>query len=108
MDSTSSYSDLAKSLLEKTTQFAEHLKTLTQVNDELKEKCEKALTALSTVVGSSATSPASCPICFARQRTHVLVPCGHIFCGSCSTRACRRGRCHSCRGTVDSNLRVFL
>jgi len=107
MDSATSYPDLCKSLLDKTNQFSEHLKTLTEVNDELKQKCEKALVALATVVGTT-TNRVSCPVCFTRERTHVLVPCGHPFCDSCSVRACRRGRCHTCRGTVESNLRVFL
>ena len=106
MEPPTSYSDLCKSLLDKTSAFSDHLKTLTEVNDELKLKCEKALVALSTVVGTT-TNRVSCPVCFTRERT-TLVPCGHPFCDSCSVRACRRGRCHTCRSTVESNLRVFL
>lgn len=103
---TIKYPELCQALFDKASEFAEHLKTLTKVNDELKSKCEKTLVALTTIVGT--TTQIVCSVCFTRERSHVCVPCGHAFCESCSQRAFRRGRCHTCRGTVESQLRVFL
>ena len=113
MDSTSppkSYAELAKSLHDKTVELDVHLRNLTEINSGLKEKCVKALAALRELCGSdSLAARISCSICCTRERTHGLLPCGHAgLCEACSSRVVRRGRCHFCRGTVESNIRIFL
>ena len=87
-----------------------HLRNLTNINSELKDKCEAALAALRELCGSdSLAARISCSICCTRERTHGLLPCGHAgLCEACSSRVVRRGRCHFCRGTVESNIRIFL
>ena len=106
-----SYAGLAKSLYAKTCELDVHLKNLKTVNDELKDRCEKALAALGELCGSDSSIAAriTCNICYSRERTHAMMPCGHGgLCETCSTRAVRRGRCHSCRGSVESAIRIFL
>jgi len=113
MDSQSapkSYIDLAKSMHKKTCELEEHLQNLTTINGELKDRCEKALAALRQLCGSdSLAARITCSICYSRERTHAILPCGHGgLCEPCSVRALRRGRCHSCRGTAESAIRIFL
>ena len=105
-----SYAELAKSLHEKTCELGTHLRNLTTINDELKDRCEKALTAMRTLCGSnSLAARITCSICYTRERSHALLPCGHGgLCETCSTRVVRRGRCHSCRATVEGCIRIFL
>ena len=94
----------------KTCELDGHLQTLKTINDELKDKCEKALAALQQLSGNtSIAARITCNICYSRERTHAMLPCGHGgLCETCSTRAVRRGRCHSCRGSVESAIRIFL
>ena len=105
-----SYSDLAKSLHEKTVELDVYLRNLTTINEELKDKCEKALSALRQLCGSeSLAARITCNICYSRERTHAVLPCGHGgLCETCSTRVVRRGRCHSCRASVEGSVRIFL
>ena len=105
-----SYADLAKNLHTKTIELDTHLRNLTDVNDQLKDRCEKALAALRNLCGSnSLAARITCSICYTRERTHALLPCGHGgLCEQCSSRVVRRGRCHTCRVTVESNVRIFL
>ena len=109
-DPEKSYSDLATSLHEKTVQLDKHLRNLTTINEELKDRCEKALGALRQLCGSpSLAARITCGICYTRERTHALLPCGHGgLCAGCATRMVRRGRCHSCRGSIEGSIRIFL
>ena len=108
MDSASSYTDLAKSLHEKATELNTHIETLKTANDELRDRCSKALTALSALCGPHPPNT-SCSVCYTRERTHAFVNCGHGgFCDSCANRGVGRGRCHTCRGPVDGTIRIFL
>ena len=113
MDSTQSvrsYTELAKSLHDKTVELDKHLRNLTTVNTALKEKCEKALGALRDLCGSNSLAvQISCSVCFTRERTHAFLPCGHGgLCEGCATRGVRRGRCFTCRGPVEGSIRIYL
>ena len=105
-----SYADLAKGLHDKTVELDGHLRNLTTINNELKEKCEKALAALRELCGShSLAARITCSICYTRERTHAVLPCGHGgLCETCCARVVRRGRCSTCRGPVEGSLRVYL
>ena len=105
-----SYAGLAKSLHTKSCELEGHLRNLTTINEELKEKCSKVLAALQQICGSeSLAARITCSICYSRERTHAILPCGHGgVCEACSARVLRRGRCHSCRSTVESVVRIFL
>ena len=104
-----SYRELAKSLHEKTVEFSAHLNNLSAVNDGLKQKCEEALTALQSLSGGSVATRITCNICYTRERTHALIPCGHGgFCQACAQRGQTRNRCFTCRGVVDDILRVYM
>ena len=52
-----------------------------------------------------------CSTCFEpRDRTFLLVPCGHAtFCQNCATQFCTTGpkKCPTCRGQVTGKIRVF-
>ena len=106
-----SYTDLANKLHEKTVELDVHLRNLTEINDQLKGKCEKAMAALRQLCGSAslAACPVTCAICCNRERTHAILPCGHGgLCDTCVVRVVRRGRCHSCRGVTEGSIRIFL
>ena len=105
-----SYADLAKSLHQKTIDLDKHMRNLSTINDELKEKCEKALNALHGLCGTnSIASRITCGICYTRERTHAIMPCGHAgLCETCSSRVVRRGRCPTCRQAVESSVRIYL
>ena len=106
MDSAISYTDLAKGLHSKATELSTHIETLKNANDELRDRCSKALDALTALCGSRTVS-ATCSVCYTREPTHAYINCGHGgFCDSCANR--RRGRCHTCRGPVDATIRIFL
>lgn len=51
----------------------------------------------------------SCVICMSNQRTHILVPCGHLcLCATCVDMALDRlGSCPLCRGQIQSAMRVY-
>ena len=107
-DLPKSYEDLTKSLHTKACELDSHLRNLTTINDELKDKCEKALSALRALCGD-VTAHTTCSICYTRERTHAILPCGHGgFCEACSDRVVRRARCPTCRGSVEGNIRIFL
>ena len=109
MDQTS-YHDLAKALHEKTTEMNTHLTNLKELNDDLHDRTEKVLTALKDLTGSqSLAARISCNCCYARPRTHALLPCGHAgLCENCATRAKRRNRCFSCRQSIEEVVRVYI
>ena len=47
-----------------------------------------------------------CTICMENQLEVVMVPCGHVPCGSCLTRLLDgKGVCHMCRSTICSHVR---
>ena len=113
MDTTQTaqtYSDLAKKMHDKGLELDKKLRNLTRANADLIVKCENCLTALKEFTGSTAlAAKISCSVCCTRERTHVLIPCGHGgMCQSCAERALRRGRCFQCRANVEQLLKIFL
>jgi hypothetical protein len=97
-----------KSLRDKATEFDTALSKVKRMNDELVVKAEKALQSISELIGTCSTSTArKCTVCYTRDQTTVLLPCGHVFCASCAERA-GRSRCHSCRTRVDSTMRIYV
>jgi len=103
-----SYTDLAKKLNEQATAFSEKIETLKQLNENLIESTSKVLESLAAVVGTT-TLRISCSLCCSAERTTVLLPCAHGgFCHACATRCVRRGRCPTCRSTVETAVRVFM
>ena len=105
-----SYVDLCKSLQDKSAELDALLRNLTLINGELKDKCEKALAALRQLCGNnSIAARITCGICYTRERTHAILPCGHGgLCETCANRVVRRGRCSTCRGTVEGHIRIYL
>ena len=108
MDSAKSYEELTKELNTKAVEFDKHICTLKRLNDDLVDRTSKVLTALHALLGNTSLR-ISCSICCTRPRNTVILPCGHGgLCDACATRCERRGRCPSCRGPVESTLRVFM
>lgn len=52
----------------------------------------------------------TCSICFEKEITHCLVPCGHTFCEACISKSIPSniGTCMSCRTTIQSKIKLFL
>ena len=104
------YADAAKALNEKTVELDGQLTNLKQINDELRDRTERVLAALSELNGSrSLATRITCSCCYSRPRTHCFLPCGHGgFCDHCIERGRRRSRCFTCRGAVENVLRVYI
>jgi len=52
-----------------------------------------------------------CQVCMARAKDTALVPCGHVLCADCVTRANEERiveECPVCRETVQSTMRVYI
>ena len=105
-----SYVDIAKKLHNKSVEFNKHLTNIKQLNDQVKERTEKLLTAVNDLMGTtSIATRITCNVCYTEARTHCLIPCGHAgLCESCAQRAHRRNRCHSCRAAITDVVRVYL
>lgn len=46
----------------------------------------------------------ACAICLGNAMDHVLVPCGHRLCGSCSRKV---GRCPVCRRSIRERVKIY-
>ena len=109
MDMSSNYEELLKSMRDKAIEFDAALCKVKKTNDELLNRAEKTLQNITELMGTCGTTTVKkCTVCYTREVQTVLVPCGHTFCTSCAARAETRGRCHSCRGRVDSTMRVYI
>ena len=109
MDMSSNYEELLKSMRDKAVEFDTALCKVKKTNDELLNRAEKTLQNITELMGTCGTTTVKkCTVCYTREVQTVLVPCGHTFCTSCAARAETRGRCHSCRGRVDSTMRVYI
>ena len=47
-----------------------------------------------------------CPICFEENAEYVVVPCGHVLCGTCRPQLHRE--CFVCRARLDQIIRLYL
>ena len=97
------YINLAENLRAKAVELDNTLKMLASVNNDIKDRCEKAITALQAL---TRTNP--CSVCCETKLSHAFVPCGHCFCENCSVRGLRRGRCFTCRGTIERTMKVYF
>ena len=109
MDQTMSFEEVAVKMHERALQLDERLVALKKVNNDLIDRSKKVLEALEGFVGTVIGKQKTCNVCYSRPRTHVFLPCGHGgFCLSCCERGQSRNRCFTCRGRVDSTLKVFV
>ena len=105
-DLPQTYTDLAKALHEKAGDLEKLLNNLSSINSDLKNRCGRAIEALSNLIQPP---KAKCSVCCTRDAACVFIPCGHGgFCEACAVRAERRGRCFTCRGPIQSTLRIFI
>ena len=111
MDGGNSYEDVAKAMHAKGVEFDVHLSRIKIINDELVERSSKVLEALQQLLGSVRSSDKkTCSVCYTRELSTCLVPCGHGFCTNCSDRARQRNppRCFTCRARIADHLRVYV
>ena len=109
MDMSSNYEELLRGMRDKAVEFDAALCKVKKTNDELLDRAEKTLQNITELMGTCGTTAVKkCTVCYTRPLLTVLVPCGHTFCTSCAVRAETRGRCHTCRGRVDSTMRVYI
>ena len=109
MDMSSNYEELLRGMRDKAVEFDAALCKVKKTNDELLNRAEKTLQNITELMGTCGTTTVKkCTVCYTREVLTVLVPCGHTFCTSCAVRAETRGRCHTCRGRVDSTMRVYI
>ena len=107
MDSTS-YEDLVKSMHQKSKELDVHICKLKKVNDDLRERSGSVLDTLKALVGTVPQPPKSCDVCYSRPRNYCVLPCGHVYCESCATRALTRARCFTCRSHISQKVKIYL
>ena len=100
-----SFESILLKVKERADQFASRLTDLNNANNELKNQTDKVLKKLLEFKGKQ---PKNCSVCYSREVSHALVPCGHCYCENDSSRALTRNRCPMCRAPVESILRVFI
>ena len=103
-------SDDIKSVLQKSDDLADALQSLQSTVGSLKFYSNKLIVKLRDFAFNfSDDKPTqSCRICYVRNKTHVLVPCGHSMCELCVGRCQRRKQCFVCRGEPTSVLIIFV
>lgn len=110
MSNSSNYEEIVKGMRDKAAEFDAALCKVKKTNDELMNRAEKTLQNITELMGTcgNVSVAQKCTVCYTRELQTALVPCGHTFCSSCAARAETRGRCHTCRGRVDSTMRVYI
>ena len=108
-DSELRLSEHMKGVLQKSEELADALQSLQSTNSSLKFYTNKLLVKLKEFNDNfSDTNPTNkCNICFMRDRTHVIRPCGHYFCELCVTRCQTRNQCFVCRAEPKGVVKVF-
>ena len=108
MSSLKKYSDLARELNVRASEFDQQIAAIKAVNDNVLVETGKLLDLLSSFVGCTGLR-ISCSICCTRERDHILLPCGHCtFCANCAERCRARGRCPTCRTHVEQAMKVYM
>ena len=104
-----SLGDHLKSVLQKSEELADALQSLQSTNSSLRFYSNKLLVKLKEFTQNFAQDKPTnnCSVCYLRERTHALNPCGHLFCELCVARCQRRNQCFICRGAPDGVLKVF-
>ncbi len=92
------------------TLYHETLTKAVVTTEKLVEKITELETNLNVVshMITDENSENKCQICYSRTRTHCLVPCGHLVCTACTSRAQTRSRCFTCRAQIETIQRVFF
>ena len=49
-----------------------------------------------------------CSICMRELPNYCVDQCHHVFCRSCSNRALRAQKCHTCRSPVVSIFKIYI
>lgn len=101
--------DDIKGVLKKSEELADALQSLQSTNSSLKFYANKLLVKLKEFTDSFADEnpTTKCHICYVRDKTHALRPCGHTMCELCITRCQRRNQCFVCRGEPEGVLKIF-
>jgi len=103
------FSDDLKAVLRKSEELGDALHSLQSTNTSLKFYASKLIVRLNefTEQFSDDKPTTQCNICYVREKTHALVPCGHSMCQHCIARCQTRNRCFVCRGEPTGVLKVF-
>ena len=95
------------------TDFAECIKTYKIVLSKSLENTDRLLKEVHTMkkafhclkMSFGDKSVDLCHICYVNERNFVFVPCGHIFCKTCSNKMVR---CAICKANITKNIKVFI
>lgn len=101
--------DELKNVLQKSEALADALQSLQSTNASLKFYSNKLLVKLKEFADNfSDLEPTNkCTVCYIREKTHALAPCGHMLCELCVQRCQTRNRCFVCRGETTGSLKIF-
>ena len=101
--------DEIKGLLHKSEELADALQSLQSTNSSLKFYANKLLVKLKQFTDSFADDKPTtkCHICYVRDKTHAITPCGHTMCELCVTRCQPRNKCFVCRTVPEGVLKVY-
>ena len=57
---------------------------------------------------STNENAATCPICYEKRETQLILNCGHFFCGICSSKMTCRTTCPVCINDIQYSKRIFF
>ena len=108
-ENNSKLCDDLKGVLRKSEELGDALHSLQSTNSSLKFYVNKLMVKLKEFTDSFADDnpTTKCNICYVRDKTHALVPCGHSMCESCINRCQNRNHCFVCRTAPDGILKIF-
>ena len=90
-----------KRLLERVIELESNNRKLqTSANDEKKARIEAEMLL------KEAQSTHMCSICESEEVSHVMVPCGHMLCGTCESKV--GSKCFYCRLAIQKKIRFYL
>jgi len=67
-----------------------------------------ASTPVETQVRKEGNHVQKCGVCYEDKPMTILLPCGHLSCAACCSRALLESKCPFCRGKVTSTATVFM
>ena len=89
-----------------------------KIDTDLENVCRKqnalrklVQTAIADMVKPEDITKKMCPICFDREVTMAMVPCGHTFCQGCSNTAVHteyRSKCPQCRQSINAKIKIYF
>ena len=77
------------------------------VNTKLNGLRNLIQTGIKDIIKPEDMNKKMCPVCYDREVSMVMVPCGHTYCDGCSNYD-YRAKCPQCRATINSRVKIYF